>query len=209
MNQFAADEHDGYLRVVSQGQPWSNVGQSVVVLQQVGKNLNVVGSVSGIATDESLYSVRFVGDRAYFVTFRQIDPLFVVDLSVPTDPRLTGELHIPGFSDYLQPIDETHLLAIGRDGALQVSIFDVSDISNPQLTQRYSFEGGSTTVTPATGASFTRGDGDHHAVSYFADEQILRCPSTHCPNLIGGGERSKPQVCSNQARGGFKFSKSM
>jgi uncharacterized secreted protein with C-terminal beta-propeller domain len=166
LNQFAADEHNGYLRVVSQAQPWTNIGQSLVV--------------------------RFVGDRAFFVTFRQVDPLFVVDLSDPTDPRLAGELHIPGFSEYLQPIDETHLLAIGRDvdlssgrfldvGDLQVSIFDVSDLSNPQLTQRSSFGGGSSTVTPATGGSFTRGDGDHHAVSYFADEQILALPVNTLP----------------------------
>ena len=125
---------------------------------------------------------------AFFVTFRQFDPLFAVDLSDPTNPVLMGELHIPGYSEYLQPIDDTHLLAIGRDttfwggsveepGELQISIFDISDLSNPQLADRYSFGGGYTTVTPATGSGFLRsGDGDHHAVSYFADEQILALP---------------------------------
>jgi uncharacterized secreted protein with C-terminal beta-propeller domain len=183
LNQFAADEKDGYLRIVSQSDRWSGLGQSVVVLQEADGRLNVVGGITGIATDESLYSVRIVDDRVFFVTFRQIDPLFVVDLSDPTKPEMMGELHIPGFSDYLQPIDATHLLAIGRHAEttggvaeLQVSIFDVSDLHNPRLAQRYSLGGGSTTVTPATGDSFTRGDGDHHAVSYFADEQILAIP---------------------------------
>jgi uncharacterized secreted protein with C-terminal beta-propeller domain len=183
LNQFAADEQDGFLRVVTQN-GWSSAGHSLQVLNQVGRRLEVVGSVDGIAPREQLYSVRFVGERAFFVTFRQVDPLFAVDLSDPTDPRLMGELKIPGYSDYLQPIDETHLLAIGRGAdertglfqELQVSIFDVSDLANPQLVHRYSFEGGRSTETPATGNRWTRGDGDHHAVSYFADQQILALP---------------------------------
>ena len=183
LNQFAADEQDGFLRVVTQN-GWSTAGHSLQVLKQVRRRLEVVGSVDGIAPREQLYSVRFVGERAFFVTFRQVDPLFAVDLSDPTDPRLMGELKIPGYSDYLQPIDETHLLAIGRGAdertglfqELQVSIFDVSDLANPQLVHRYAFEGGRSTETPATGNRWTRGDGDHHAVSYFADQQILALP---------------------------------
>jgi uncharacterized secreted protein with C-terminal beta-propeller domain len=184
LNQFSADERAGFLRVVVGIQPWSQSGHGLHVLKQVGRELEVVGSLDGIASGEQLYSVRFLDDRAFFVTFRQIDPLFAVDLSDPADPRLMGEVHIPGFSDYLQPIDDTHLLAIGRGadettGAfqeLQVSIFDVSNLANPQLVHRYSFEGGRSTDTPATGSPWTRGDGDHHAVSYFADEQILALP---------------------------------
>jgi hypothetical protein len=186
LNQFAVDEHDGYLRIVTTANTWSlaSAGQSVLVLAQEGRKLDIVGRVDEIAGNEVLYSVRFAGDMAYFVTFRKVDPLFVVDLSEPTNPQLMGELHIPGYSDYLQPIDENHLLAIGRGAdeatglfqELQVSIFDVSDLSNPQLVDRYSFDGGRTTATPATGDRWSRGDGDHHAVSYFADEQILALP---------------------------------
>jgi hypothetical protein len=189
LNQFAADEHDGYLRVVSYTDAWNSAGQSVYVLQQTGRRLNVVGSVTGVALNETLHSVRFLGDKLFFVTFRQIDPLFAVDLSDPTRPVIMGELHIPGYSEYLQPIDESHLLGIGRDVApwfpggaeepdsLQISIFDVSDLTSPLLTDRYTFGGGFSTVTPATGNRlFGGGDGDHHAVSYFADEQILALP---------------------------------
>ncbi|HEX2473460.1 MAG TPA: beta-propeller domain-containing protein, partial [Lacipirellulaceae bacterium] len=143
-----------------------------------------VCTVDGIAPNEQMYSVRFVEDRVFFVTFRQVDPLFAVDLSDPENPEIVGELHIPGFSDYLQPMDENHLLAIGRNAdeatgwfhELQVSIFDVSDLSDPQLAHRYSFDGGRSTVTPVAGDRWIRGDGDHHAVSYFASEQIFAIP---------------------------------
>jgi Beta propeller domain len=183
LNQFAADEHDGHLRLVTQSN-WSLAGQSLHVLRQVGDELKVVGSIGGIAPNEQLYSVRFVSERAFFVTFRQTDPLFAVDLSDPEKPELLGELHIPGFSDYLEPIDENHLLAIGRGAdeatgqfqELQVSIFDISNMTDPQLVHRYSFEGGRTTATPATGDRWNRGDGDHHAVSYFASDEIFAMP---------------------------------
>lgn len=187
LNEFAVDERNGYLRVVTESPRWSGQGQGVTVLEEAGGHLLVVGSVTGIAANETQYSVRIIDDRVFFVTFVENipigDPLFVVDVSDPTNPTIMGELHIPGFSDYLEPIDETHLLAIGRNadgsgnmGELQVSIFDISDSTNPQLTQRYSFGGGSTTLSPATGNSFIRGDGDHHAVSYYADEHILALP---------------------------------
>jgi uncharacterized secreted protein with C-terminal beta-propeller domain len=184
LNQFSADEHEGYLRVVTSSNSWGSGGHSLHVLEQVGSHLKVVGSVGGIAPNDVLYSVRFMGERAFFVTFQKVDPLFAVDLSDPEDPKLLGELHIPGYSDYLQPIDENHLVAIGRGAdestglfqELQVSIFDVSDLSDPRLLHRYSFAGGRSTATPATGGRWARGDGDHHAVSYFADEQILAIP---------------------------------
>ena len=151
---------------------------------QVGKRLHVVGELGGIAANEVLYSVRFMGERAFFVTFRKVDPLFAVDLSDPTDPALLGELHVPGYSDYLQPIDEDHLLAIGRGAnestglfeELQVSIFDVSDMVNPQLLHRYSFDAGRSTATPAIGDRWQRGDGDHHAVGYYPADQIFTLP---------------------------------
>jgi Ca2+-binding RTX toxin-like protein len=184
LNQFAADERDGYLRVVTKPIGWQDGGHSVHVLAQSGDALSVVGTVGGIAPNEVLYSVRFVEDRAFFVTFRKVDPLFAVDLSDAENPRLMGELHIPGYSDYLQPIDANHLLAVGRDAdertglfeELQVSIFDVSDLTDPQLLHRYSFDGGRSTATPVTGDRWTRGDGDHHALSYFAEHGVLAIP---------------------------------
>ncbi len=182
-NQFNADEQNGYLRVVSTGGAWSDNGQNVFVLKQVGDQLRVVGSLTGIAAGEALHSVRFEGNRVFICTFRNFDPLFAVDLSNPTNPQMLGELQIPGYSDYLQPIDANHLLAIGRDvdattgeyGQLQVSLFDVSDSAHPQLLDRYSFAGGSTTQTPALGTIWSQG-GDYHALSYFESQHLLALP---------------------------------
>jgi hypothetical protein len=105
-------------------------------------------------------------------------------LSSPTDPQVLGELKIPGYSDYLQPIDDSHLLAVGRGAdessglfeELQVSIFNIADLTDPQLVDRYSFEGGRSITTPATGDRWRRGDGDHHAVSYFANAETFALP---------------------------------
>ena len=182
LNQFAVDEHEGHLRVVTSG-GW-NEGQQLFVLQQTGKRLNVIGQVGGLAPGEVVQSVRFMGERAFVVTFRQVDPLFAIDLSDPENPTVEGELKIPGYSEYLQPLDENHLIGIGRGAneqngffeELQVSIFDVTDLDNPRLVHRYSFDGGRSTTTVATGDRWTRGDGDHHAVGYYADEQILTLP---------------------------------
>lgn len=183
LNQFAIDEHEGYLRVVTTNN-FSQAGQALSVLQQQGDKLVVVGSVSGLAPNETLHSVRFNGDTAYLVTFRNVDPLFVVDLSDPEAPVVTGELKIPGYSEYLQPIGENHLLGIGRGAnehngmfeELQISIFDVTDGGDPLLAHRYSVEGGRNTTTIATGNRWTAGDGDHHAVAFYEDAGILTLP---------------------------------
>lgn len=183
LNQFAVDEHEGYLRVVTTNN-FSQAGQGLSVLQQQGDKLVVVGSVSGLAPNETLHSVRFNGDTAYLVTFRNVDPLFVVDLSDPEAPVVTGELKIPGYSEYLQPIGENHLLGIGRGAneqngvfeELQISIFDVTDGGDPLLAHRYSVEGGRNTTTIATGNRWTAGDGDHHAVAFYEDAGILTLP---------------------------------
>ncbi|MBI4014760.1 MAG: beta-propeller domain-containing protein [Candidatus Aenigmarchaeota archaeon] len=108
-------------------------------------NMNVVGSLEDLAPGERIYSARFMGDRAYLVTFVQVDPLFVIDLSQPAAPRVLGELKIPGVSDYLHPYDETHLIGIGKSTddsqrgfkGLKVSLFDVSDVANPKETATY------------------------------------------------------------------------
>ena len=181
LNQFAADEQDDFLRVVTET---PGRGSGVAVLEQQGESLVEVGSLGGFAPREDLYSVRFVGSRAYFVTFRRTDPLFVVDLSSPTDPTLLGELHVPGFSDHIQPLDEHHLLTIGRDanertgffGAMQVSIFDITDPTSPSLLHRHSLTGGRGTSTPITGSRWRRGDGDHLALGFFPDQGVITIP---------------------------------
>lgn len=125
--------------------PKSEPGNLVTVLGVEGDDLVEVGSVRGIAPDETIYAVRMMGDKGYVVTFQQTDPLFTLDLSDPTNPTVVGELHIPGYSAYLHPIDDTHILGIGMDGTddgtitgFAVSLFDISDFANPVLQQKFS-----------------------------------------------------------------------
>ncbi len=101
--------------------------------------MNIIGKVEDLAPGERIYSSRFMGDRAYMVTFRQVDPLFVIDLSNPLSPAVLGFLKVTGVSDYLHPVDETHLIGIGKEATeegrfqgLKMSLFDVSDVANPK-----------------------------------------------------------------------------
>jgi len=183
LNQFAADEADGFLRVVVENR---GQGSGVVILAAEGEQLTEVGSLTGLAPGEDLYAVRFVADRAYFVTFVRTDPLFVVDLSTPSAPTLLGELHVPGFSDHIQPLADGYLLTIGRDAdpqtgmfrGLQLSIFDVRDPASPALLHRMTLAGGRGASTPITGDGWRRGDGDHLALGFFPDEQVITVPVT-------------------------------
>lgn len=125
-NQFSADEFDGRLRIAtttSSFDPETGFSQAnnLTILENIDGVLTPVGSVDGFASGERIYSVRFDGDRAFVVTFRQIDPLFVFDLSDATAPVIRGELEVPGFSSYLQVIDENHLLAVGRSTDTQAT----------------------------------------------------------------------------------------
>ena len=147
INQYAMDEYNGNLRIATNMQQYSTqfTSQSsqinnVYVLNQ---NLSVIGKIEGLAQGENLHSVRFIGDKCYLVTFIRTDPLFVIDLSQPTNPTVLGELKIPGYSDYLHPYDETHLIGVGKDAVdaqgqnfawyqgLKLSLFDISNVKNP------------------------------------------------------------------------------
>ncbi len=147
-NQFSLSEYDGHLRVSSTIQGWSisslfsrrETQNNVYVLDM---DLNLVGSLEGLAPGESIYATRFIGDKCYLVTFKQIDPFFVIDLKDPTDPTVLGELKIPGYSTYLHPYDETHVIGIGMEGrTVKISLFDVSDISNPVELSKYEIDNG-------------------------------------------------------------------
>lgn len=184
LNQFAVDEHDGHLRLVVE---MAGGGSAVVVLKQQGNDFEEVGRLDGLGLSsfgvgyEDLYSVRFVEDRVYLITFLQIDPLHVVDLSDPTAPTLLGELWLPGFSDHIEFLDENHLLTIGyagdwagNMGNLQISIFDVSAPKNPRLLHQRSIAGTSTAIT---GERSIRGDGDHLALGFFPELGIITVPT--------------------------------
>ena len=179
INQFAFDETaSGLLRVATTA-GWGDAASSgvFVLAAAAGGNLRTVGSVTGLAPGERIHSVRFIGDRGYVSTFRQVDPLFVIDLSRPTVPRVVGQLKIPGFSSYLHPLDDGRLLGIGRDVdpvtgevlGLQLSIFDVSDAANPLRTATYTFPGNGW-------GSWSAALWDHHALGWFATHGILAIP---------------------------------
>lgn len=151
LNQYSLSEHNGDLRVATtEGTPWgeqANSQSGVRVLRRSGDAFTEIGSVTGLGVTETIQSVRFMGDTGYVVTFRQTDPLYVIDLSDPANPRSVGELKIPGFSSYLHPIGEGRLIGLGRDAdtegrdqGLLISLFDVSDPANPRQIQTYTEE---------------------------------------------------------------------
>jgi uncharacterized secreted protein with C-terminal beta-propeller domain len=153
LNQYSFSEFKGDLRVATTEQPtWfedQQVGQQhsgITVLREDGSTLKQIGRLSGLGKDERIYAVRFIEDRGYVVTFRQVDPLFVVDLSKPTEPRLRGELEIPGYSAYLHPVGDDRLLGIGQEATAQgrlagaqASLFDVSDPAKPKRVSQLKF----------------------------------------------------------------------
>lgn len=159
-NQFSMDEYDGNLRVattsritikpnvteeIGNGIMRTTIGEFTTTnnLYVLNENLEEIGKIENLANDERIYSVRFIGKIGYIVTFKQIDPLFVIDLSDPTNPVVKGELKIPGYSSYLHPYDENHIIGIGyntkdngRGGVtnsnMKMSMFDISDLENPK-----------------------------------------------------------------------------
>ncbi|MCK4592599.1 beta-propeller domain-containing protein [Candidatus Parcubacteria bacterium] len=151
LNQFSMDENGGYFRIATtKNRSWSRFGdentkESYSNLYVLDENMKVVGEVEGLAKGEKIYSVRFMQNRAYMVTFKQVDPLFVIDLKKPTDPKVMGELKVPGYSSYLHPYDETTLIGLGKEtsdrgiviGGIKLSLFDVSDISDPKEIDKY------------------------------------------------------------------------
>ncbi len=131
LNQFSLDEYNGYLRVAT------TVG-GTNDLYILDENLKIIGSLKNFGEDERIYAVRFIGDRGYIVTFRQVDPFFVIDLSNPEKPEIKGKLKIPGFSSYLHPISEHLILGIGKEKSyVKISLFDVSDAENPRELSKY------------------------------------------------------------------------
>jgi uncharacterized secreted protein with C-terminal beta-propeller domain len=151
-------------------------------------DLKIVGSLENLAPGESIYSARFIGNRCYLVTFKSIDPLFVIDLSDPANPKVLGQLKIPGFSDYLHPYDETHIIGVGKEvdesidadkvhspnavyytavGGVKLSLFDVSDVSNPKEIAKI-----------AIGYTGTDSEAlrDHKAFLFSKDKNLLVIP---------------------------------
>jgi hypothetical protein len=177
VDQFSLSEDKGYLRVATTQTLLGQTTNGVHVLEARGSRLEQVGVVAGLAPGERLFSSRFQGDRGYLVTYRQIDPLFTLDLSDPRQPRQVGELKVPGFSTYLHPIDKDHLLAIGRETeqtsrgermvGLALQVFDVSDFASPRLMHKQ---------VVGTWSASSEAEHDHKAFNYFPSRGLLAIP---------------------------------
>ena len=192
-DQFSLSEHNGNIRVCSTTGQWGRWWMDdpepmlshvfVLGLNTDETEYEVIGKVGDIAPDESIWSARFIGDKAYIVTFRNIDPLWTIDLSEPTDPKIIGELKIPGVSTYIHPVGDTHLLTIGIAGdddgldwgVTQISFFDVSDFSNPILESELK-------LNPApngeNGWSYSHSEAtyEHKAFQYWESDGLLAIP---------------------------------
>jgi uncharacterized secreted protein with C-terminal beta-propeller domain len=159
LSQWSMSEYEGNLRVATTTSPdwwWGGADESesfVTVLEEKDGELVELGKVGGLGKGERIYSVRFIDEVGYVVTFRQTDPLYTIDLSDPTDPTVVGELKILGYSAYLHPVGEGMLLGVGQDATeegrtlgTQISLFDVSDPANPVRVQNYTFDNGYSSV---------------------------------------------------------------
>lgn len=143
LNQFSMDEYNNHLRVATTTDVWVRKHVQYNNVYVLGRDMLQVGALENLAPDEKIYSTRFMGERLYMVTFKQMDPLFVIDLSSPTHPKVLGTLKIPGYSDYLHPVNATHLIGVGKEtetsdwggvrpAGVKVALFDVSDPADPK-----------------------------------------------------------------------------
>ncbi|KKQ94596.1 MAG: hypothetical protein UT66_C0055G0004 [candidate division CPR2 bacterium GW2011_GWC1_39_9] len=152
LNKYSMDEYNDHLRIATtKGNVWNQTTKSTNNLYVLDKNFKLVGKIEGLAEGEHIYSARFVGERGYLVTFKKVDPFFTLDLKDPASPKVVGQLKIPGYSDYLHPIDENHIIGIGKNTieaqqeleserrvdfawyqGIKMAIFDVTDFANPK-----------------------------------------------------------------------------
>ena len=180
LNQFSMDEHDGHFRIATTiGHVSRSGGGSTNNVYILDDTLNITGRVEDLAPGERIYSVRFMGDRGYVVTFKKVDPLFVIDLKDPDNPSVLGKLKIPGYSDYLHPFDENHIIGIGKDTVeaeegdfawyqgIKMALFDVSDYENPKEIAKVII-GDRGTESPALH--------DHKAFLFDREKELLVLP---------------------------------
>jgi uncharacterized secreted protein with C-terminal beta-propeller domain len=191
LNQFAMDERDGFLRIATTDgrTPDPDVESHLTVLAQDKNDLVTVGAVRHIAPTEDIRSVRFDGDKAFIVTFKKTDPLFSFDLSNPHEPRMLGELKIPGFSTYMHMMDSGHLLTIGYDAddqgsfayftGVMLQIFDVTDPTDLKLAHKHII---------GTRGSSSEALTNHLAFTWYPEEQLLALPMTICEGEMWGSQ---------------------
>jgi hypothetical protein len=176
LNQYAMSEYNGDLRVATTVDDWGEQGISesvVTVLRPNGDLLEPLSQIGGLGKGEQIYAVRFIDDVGYVVTFRQVDPLYVLDLSDPANPVLDGELKIPGYSAYLHPVGDGLLLGVGQDATTegrttgtQMSLFDVSDPANPRQVSTLPIGG------------YSEVEWDPHAFLYWQPDGTIVIPAS-------------------------------
>ncbi len=178
LNQFSMDSHKGYFRIATTthwASDWSKTENHLFILDE---DLEVVGKVGGLAPGERIYSTRMMGDKVFIVTYREVDPFFVIDAAVPTDPKVLGYLKIPGYSNYMHPYDKNTIIGVGRntvekekgrivDDGVKISLFDISDPQNPIEKD---------VVIVGDGAASSDVDYDHKAFLFDAEKNILALP---------------------------------
>lgn len=178
LNQFSMDENNGYLRVTSTAYSFTanNYSQknNIFILD---KNMNQIGKINNIEPGERIYATRFIDDKAYVVTYKNTDPLLVIDLKNPASPKILGELKIPGYSTYLQPYDDTHLIGIGmnttennniaKTDGVKLSLYDISNLSAPKEVS---------TVKIDAGFSTSEALYNHKAFLFSKDKNLIAFP---------------------------------
>ena len=165
LNQFSMDEYNGFFRIATTKLVTNGTENELYILDM---DLNIVGELEGLASGERIYSARFINDRCYLVTFRQIDPFFVIDLGNPTEPKVLGYLEIPGFSGYLHPYDENNIIGVGmEEGKVKLSLFDVTNVNAPIEKAKFVVQG-DWSNTPVLY--------DHKAFLFDKSKQLLAIP---------------------------------
>jgi len=176
LNQFSMDEYNDYFRIATTSESWRTGEPSKNNLYVLNMNLEIKGRLEDLAEGERIYSARFIQDRAYMVTFKQVDPLFVIGLNNPEEPKVLGYLKIPGVSDYLHPYDENHIIGLGRDASeegritgMKLSLFDITNFSNPTEISKYIIGGRGT---------YSEALNDHKAFLFSKSKNLLVIPVT-------------------------------
>ena len=202
LNQFSMDEFNGYFRIATTtGDVWG--GNSLNHIYVLNENLEIVGKIEDLAKGEKIYSARFLGERVYMVTFKKVDPLFVICLKNPEKPEVLGYLKIPGYSDYLHPYDENHVIGIGKEAidasesqtsarnldfawyqGVKIALFDVSDVQNPIEESKFVIGDRGTDSSALY---------EHKAFLFNKEKNLLVIPIT-----LAEIDRSKYRQCSEE-----------
>jgi len=174
LNQFALDEYRGTLRVTTTIPRVAGAESDNHLYVLDNETLDRETRVTGMGHDQRVYSVRYVGDTAYVVTFRQVDPFYVVDFEEPTDPELLSELELPGFSSYLHPADDGHVIGIGKEnGQVKSVLFDVTDPTNTSVADQIQLN-----------SFWSAIDESHHAFTIDRRHEVFVLPAGNSATIV-------------------------